>query len=76
MNAIAPGEIDTDILSPGTSQIVENDIPMRRLGTVHEVADLVEFLCSDKASYITGAEIPDRRRANRPEQPNLTAASR
>jgi NAD(P)-dependent dehydrogenase (short-subunit alcohol dehydrogenase family) len=58
VNAIAPGEIDTDILSPGTSQIVENDIPMRRLGTVHEVADLIEFLCSDKASYITGAEIP------------------
>jgi NAD(P)-dependent dehydrogenase (short-subunit alcohol dehydrogenase family) len=58
VNAIAPGEIDTDILSPGTSQIVENVIPMRRLGTVHEVADLIEFLCSDKASYITGAEIP------------------
>ena len=58
VNAIAPGEIDTDILSPGTSQIVENDIPMRRLGTVHEVADLIEFLCSDRASYITGAEIP------------------
>jgi NAD(P)-dependent dehydrogenase (short-subunit alcohol dehydrogenase family) len=58
VNAIAPGEIDTDILSPGTSQIVENQIPMRRLGTVDEVADLIEFLCSEKASYITGAEIP------------------
>ena len=58
VNAIAPGEIDTDILSPGTTEIVENDIPMRRLGTVDEVADLIEFLCSDKASYITGAEIP------------------
>ncbi|ADU35295.1 SDR family NAD(P)-dependent oxidoreductase [Variovorax paradoxus] len=58
VNAIAPGEIDTDILSPGTSQIVENDIPMRRLGTVEEVADLIEFLCSEKASYITGTEIP------------------
>lgn len=58
VNAIAPGEIDTDILSPGTTQIVENDIPMRRLGLVDEVADLVEFLCSSKASYITGAEIP------------------
>jgi NAD(P)-dependent dehydrogenase (short-subunit alcohol dehydrogenase family) len=58
VNAIAPGEIDTDILSPGTSKIVENQIPMRRLGTVDEVADLIEFLCSEKASYITGAEIP------------------
>ena len=58
VNAIAPGEIDTDILSPGTSKIVDNDIPMRRLGTVGEVADLIEFLCSEKASYITGAEIP------------------
>ena len=58
VNAIAPGEIDTDILSPGTPQIVENQIPMRRLGTVDEVADLIEFLCSEKASYITGAEIP------------------
>jgi NAD(P)-dependent dehydrogenase (short-subunit alcohol dehydrogenase family) len=58
VNSIAPGEIDTDILSPGTSEIVERDIPMRRLGTTHEVADLIEFLCSDKAAYITGAEIP------------------
>jgi NAD(P)-dependent dehydrogenase (short-subunit alcohol dehydrogenase family) len=57
VNAIAPGEINTAILSPGTSKIVDNDIPMRRLGEVDEVADLVEFLCSDKSSYITGAEI-------------------
>jgi NAD(P)-dependent dehydrogenase (short-subunit alcohol dehydrogenase family) len=58
VNAIAPGEIDTEILSPGTAGIVETQIPLRRLGTVQEVADLVEFLCSEKASYITGAEIP------------------
>ncbi len=57
VNAIAPGEIDTAILSPGTDTIVQNDIPMRRLGTVDEVADLIEFLCSEKSSYITGAEI-------------------
>jgi NAD(P)-dependent dehydrogenase (short-subunit alcohol dehydrogenase family) len=57
VNAIAPGEINTSILSPGTSQIVENDIPMHRLGEVSEVVDLIEFLCSGKASYITGAEI-------------------
>ena len=57
VNAIAPGEINTSILSPGARKIVDNDIPMRRLGQVGEVADLVEFLCSDKSSYITGAEI-------------------
>ncbi|MBW3513022.1 MULTISPECIES: SDR family NAD(P)-dependent oxidoreductase [unclassified Janthinobacterium] len=58
VNAIAPGEIDTAILSPGTSHIVDTQIPLRRLGTTAEVADLVEFLCSERASYITGAEIP------------------
>lgn len=58
VNAIAPGEIDTAILSPGTSHIVDTQIPLRRPGTTAEVADLVEFLCSERASYITGAEIP------------------
>ena len=58
VNAIAPGEIDTMILSPGTPQIVERDIPMRRLGTTEETADLIHFLCSERASYVTGAEIP------------------
>lgn len=57
VNAIAPGEINTSILSPGTGKIVDNDIPMRRLGEVSEVVDLIEFLCSEKSSYITGAEI-------------------
>jgi len=58
VNAIAPGEIDTAILSPGTPQIVERDIPMHRLGTTEETADLIEFLCSPRASYLTGTEIP------------------
>ncbi len=31
---------------------------MHRLGTIDEVADLIFYLCSDRASYITGAEIP------------------
>jgi NAD(P)-dependent dehydrogenase (short-subunit alcohol dehydrogenase family) len=58
VNAIAPGEIDTAILSPGTPAIVERDIPMRRLGTTEETADLIHFLCSPRSSYVTGAEIP------------------
>lgn len=56
VNAIAPGEIETSILSPGTDKIVEK-LPMRRLGQPREVADLIWFLCSDQASYISGAEI-------------------
>ena len=58
VNAIAPGEIDTAILSPGTPAIVERDIPMRRLGTTEETADLIHFLCSPRSSYVTGTEIP------------------
>jgi NAD(P)-dependent dehydrogenase (short-subunit alcohol dehydrogenase family) len=56
VNAIAPGEVDTSILSPGTDRIVEG-LPMRRLGKPSEVADAIFFLCSPQASYITGAEI-------------------
>lgn len=57
VNAIAPGEIDTAILSPGTSEIVEREIPMRRLGKPEEVAATIYFLCSPQASYVNGAEI-------------------
>ncbi|SEN90226.1 NAD(P)-dependent dehydrogenase, short-chain alcohol dehydrogenase family [Gemmobacter aquatilis] len=56
VNAIAPGEIETAILSPGTDKIVEK-LPMRRLGQPKEVADAIWFLCSDQSSYISGAEI-------------------
>ncbi len=56
VNAIAPGEIDTSILSPGTEKIVEQ-IPMRRLGEPEEVAKTIYFLCSEQASYVTGSEI-------------------
>lgn len=56
VNAIAPGEIDTSILSPGTEKIVET-IPMRRLGATSEVADTIYYLCSEHSSYVSGAEI-------------------
>ena len=57
VNAISPGEIETSILSPGTNEIVERQIPMRRLGDSSEVAETIMFLCSTQASYINGAEI-------------------
>jgi NAD(P)-dependent dehydrogenase (short-subunit alcohol dehydrogenase family) len=56
VNAIAPGEIDTAILSPGTDKIVAQ-IPMRRLGTPDEVAKIIYVLCTDTSSYVNGAEI-------------------
>ena len=56
VNAIAPGEIDTAILSPGTEKIVEA-IPLRRLGHPEEVAKAIYYLCTDQSSYVTGAEL-------------------
>ena len=56
VNASAPGEIDTAILSPGTDKIVEQ-IPMRRLGTPDEVAKIIYVLCTEMSSYVNGAEI-------------------
>jgi NAD(P)-dependent dehydrogenase (short-subunit alcohol dehydrogenase family) len=57
VNAIAPGEIDTSILSPGTEEIVAHQSPMHRLGTPDEVAKIVYVLCTETSSYVTGAEI-------------------
>ncbi|KUP92147.1 SDR family NAD(P)-dependent oxidoreductase [Tritonibacter horizontis] len=56
VNAIAPGEVETAILSPGTEKIVDQ-LPMRRLGQPSEVADAIYFLCSEQSSYISGTEI-------------------
>jgi NAD(P)-dependent dehydrogenase (short-subunit alcohol dehydrogenase family) len=56
VNAIAPGEIDTAILSPGTEKIV-GQIPLHRLGTPDEVARIVYVLCTETSSYVNGAEI-------------------
>lgn len=56
VNAIAPGEVETAILSPGTDEIVKK-LPMQRLGQPKEVADVIWFLCSDQSSYISGTEI-------------------
>ncbi len=56
VNAIAPGEIDTPILSPGTEEITKR-LPLRRLGTPEEVASIIYFLCSPQSNYVTGTEI-------------------
>lgn len=55
VNAIAPGEIETSILSEGTDRLVAG-IPLRRLGSTAEVADVIHFLCTG-ATYISGEEI-------------------
>lgn len=56
VNAIAPGEIETSILSPGTEKLVEQ-LPLRRLGQTSEVAETIYYLCTEASSYVTGSEI-------------------
>jgi 3-oxoacyl-[acyl-carrier protein] reductase len=55
VNAIAPGIIDTSMSeSAFDAKAIANIVPMKRAGTPTEVADLVSFLTSDQATYITG----------------------
>jgi 3-oxoacyl-[acyl-carrier protein] reductase len=57
VNCVAPGFIETDMtasIDPAHMEQVKKMIPMQRLGQASEVADLVSFLISDKAKYITG----------------------
>ena len=54
--AFAGCEIETEILSPGTEEMLSL-IPLRRLGKPDEVARVVLFLCSEQASYVNGASI-------------------
>ena len=57
VNAVSPGFIDTGMLDGMPIDEIKKMIPCQRLGTVKEVSSLVAFLCSDKASYITGQVI-------------------
>ncbi len=60
VNAVAAGYIPTDLTNALPQDIKDNIvkfIPMQRFGTVEEVADVVAFLASDRASYITGQTI-------------------
>jgi NAD(P)-dependent dehydrogenase (short-subunit alcohol dehydrogenase family) len=56
VNAIAPGEVQTNMLSEGTNQIVAG-LPLGRIGQPSEVADAIYFLCSTSSSYMTGDEL-------------------
>ena len=60
VNAVAPGAIETDMnqeLKEDKAELskVLRRIPLQRIGTSEEVANMVEFLASDKASYVTGS---------------------
>jgi 3-oxoacyl-[acyl-carrier protein] reductase len=57
VNAIAPGLIETDMVSAEVKAKLKDQIPMRRLGTPDEVAAVVTFLASNDAGYITGQTI-------------------
>lgn len=57
VNAVAPGFIQTDMTAELDEKELSKLIPMGRFGKVQEVAELVGFLASEKASYITGEVI-------------------
>ena len=59
-NAVAPGYIGTDmtnVLSDKVKDAMKAQIPAKRIGTPEDVANVVAFLCSDEASYVTGEVI-------------------
>ena len=60
VNSIAPGFIETDMtsyLDENAKNKLTQDIPLKRLGSVNDIAELAMFLASDDSSYITGQTI-------------------
>lgn len=61
VNSIAPGRIDTErireVYPDGPTEADLRSIPLRRLGTTQEIGDVVSFLCSERASYVSGTVI-------------------
>jgi NAD(P)-dependent dehydrogenase (short-subunit alcohol dehydrogenase family) len=60
VNAVAPGPIDTPMTAPmhGAAEIVESElahIPLRRFGSVTEIAPTIAFLCTEQSGYTSGA---------------------
>lgn len=61
VNAVAPGWIDTPLVagfSETEAAAVRARVPMGRAGRAEEVADVIAFLASDAAAYVTGAVVP------------------
>lgn len=61
VNVVAPGPIETDMLTNLNEKQLEailSIVPLKRFGTPQEVANLITFLASEQAAYITGALIP------------------
>jgi 3-oxoacyl-[acyl-carrier protein] reductase len=59
VNAVAPGLVDRDVGrkltdDPGNKQVIDSVVPLRRAATGSEIANVVVFLASDAASYVTG----------------------
>ena len=60
VNAVAPGFIETDmtsVLNDKLKETAKKELPLRRLGTPEDVANVVSFLASEKADYVTGQVI-------------------
>ena len=62
VNAVAPGVVDTDLWAknkaiPGVVETIEHQTPLRRWATPEDVADVVVFLASDGARFVTGETI-------------------
>jgi acetoacetyl-CoA reductase len=60
VNALAPGYVDTDMVAAVPERVLEKiiqNIPMRRLGTAHDIARGVLFLCGDDADFVTGSTL-------------------
>ena len=61
VNAVAPGFIETDmtaVLSDSVRDEIAKKISLKRMGTAEDIAGVVEFLCGEASSYVTGTVIP------------------
>ena len=57
VNAVAPGEITTEMIEPEYEMLEIPRIPLNRMGTPDDTARTIYYLASEEAAYITGAEI-------------------
>jgi 3-oxoacyl-[acyl-carrier protein] reductase len=61
VNVVAPGLIDTDMtaaLGAERVELMSSQVPLGHVGSVQDVANVVGFLASDAAAYVTGAVVP------------------